>query len=154
MDQKLINPLMKTSCGFVIYCEGSNEILLGRETNSNNFWSIPKGGKEDGENSLEAALRELYEESNISKEFIKSCDVFELKPQMYGSKRKRLVPFLAICKTKPDDLKCNAYFTDSSGESLPEFSKLQWFDFDAVLNGEVKVHGTQMKCFFEAKEKI
>jgi ADP-ribose pyrophosphatase YjhB (NUDIX family) len=50
MDQKLINPLMKTSCGFVIYCEGSNEILLGRETNSNNFWSIPKGGKEDGEN--------------------------------------------------------------------------------------------------------
>lgn len=144
---------MKTSCGFVIYCEDSNEILLGRETNSNS-WSIPKGGKEDGENSIEAALRELYEESNISKEFIMSCEVFELKQQIYGSKRKRLVPFLAICKKKPKNLKCNAYFTDSFGESLPEFSKLQWFDFDAVLNGEVKVHGTQMKCFYEAKEKI
>lgn len=144
---------MKTSCGFVIYCEDSNEILLGKETNSNS-WSIPKGGKEDGENSLEAALRELYEESNVSKEFIKNCEVFELAHQIYGSKRKKLVPFLAVCKNKPKNLKCNAYFTDSFGKSLPEFSKLQWFDFDAVLNGEVKVHGTQMKCFFEAKEKI
>lgn len=145
---------MKTSCGIIIYHSPSNEVLLGKETNSKDFWSIPKGGKEDGENNFEAALRELQEEANVSKEFIDSCKIFELPVEVYGSKKKKLVPFLAICDKRPKDLKCNAMFIDSFGNEQPEFSKLQWFDLDAILNGEIKVHGTQMNCLLNVKDKI
>lgn len=145
---------MKTSCGFIIYCKKTNEILLGKETHSKNNWSIPKGGKDDGENNLSAALRELYEEANITKDFIMSCKVFELPIQVYNSRRKRLVPFLAVCDHKPKDIKCNAHFIDSFGNSVPEFSKLQWFDIDAILNGEVLLHDTQMNAILQSKEKF
>jgi 8-oxo-dGTP pyrophosphatase MutT (NUDIX family) len=146
--------MIKTSCGFIIYYPPKNQILLGKETHSAEYWSIPKGGKEDEENNYEAALRELQEESNISKDFIKSCEVYELKSQSYNSKKKKLIPFLAICEEKPEDIRCIATFVDSFGRIVPEFSRLAWFDIDKVIMGTPYIHETQIRALEEIKEKL
>ena len=43
-----------------------------------NSWSLPKGHIDDGENKLQAAIREIYEESGISElELIKELPSYE-----------------------------------------------------------------------------
>lgn len=57
---------IKKSAGLVILYK--NKILLGHPTNQawKNSYTIPKGGIEENESILEAALRETYEEVGIS----------------------------------------------------------------------------------------
>ena len=54
--------MILTSCGVVI-TDGEN-ILLGK-INGDDEWDIPKGLMDDGESYIDAALRELQEESNL-----------------------------------------------------------------------------------------
>jgi len=56
---------MKISAGLVII--QNNKILLAHPTNApwKNSYSFPKGGLEDGENYIEAALRETKEEVGL-----------------------------------------------------------------------------------------
>lgn len=146
---------METSCGFVIFHEPSNCVLIGRSTRSDNEWSIPKGKKEDEENDYQTALRELKEETNVESDYIKNCKVYKLETQVYKSKRKVLRPYLAISSNKKfKDLKCNSFFETDKGESLPEFDKIAWVDFDSILEGNFKMHDTQMKMFKEVKKII
>lgn len=146
---------MEISCGFVIFHEPSNCVLMGRSTRSGDEWSIPKGKKEDEENDYQTALRELKEESNVESDYIKKCKVYKLETQTYKSKRKILKPYLAIASNKKfKDLKCNSFFETEEGESLPEFDKLKWVDFDSILEGELKIHDTQMKMFKEVKNIV
>jgi predicted NUDIX family NTP pyrophosphohydrolase len=59
---------MKKSCGFLIECQ--NKFLLCHSTKpsgsislNDGQWGIPKGGCEEGETDLAAALREVEEET-------------------------------------------------------------------------------------------
>ena len=132
---------MDKSCGFFMICE--DQILLGRVTNSNNNWSIPKGGQDEGENDLETALRELYEESNVDLEYIKKCKVYDFNEIKYPKRNKILKSFLAICPNKFENLKCNSFF-DYKGKSLPEFDMLKWHNINEVLDGYIKIGEPQM----------
>lgn len=146
---------MEISCGFVIFHEPSNCVLMGRSTHSGNEWSIPKGKKEDEENDYQTALRELKEETNVNSEYIQNCKVYKLKARLYKNNRKTLKPYLAIAsKKKCKDLKCNSFFENENGESLPEFDKIEWIDFDSVLKGMLNMHHTQMEMFLEVKKII
>jgi 8-oxo-dGTP pyrophosphatase MutT (NUDIX family) len=146
---------MEISCGFVIFHEPSNCVLMGRATNSGNEWSIPKGRKEDEENDYQAALRELKEETNVNKDYIKDCRVFKLGKYEYKSKDKTLVPYLAVTfDDKYKDLKCNTFFTTDEGQELPEFDKIEWVDFDSILNGDYVIHNTQVKMFLDVKNIV
>lgn len=53
------------SYGFILYCEQTFKFLL---TYEHNRWEFPKGHRNDGETPLEAAIRELYEETNVTLE--------------------------------------------------------------------------------------
>jgi 8-oxo-dGTP pyrophosphatase MutT (NUDIX family) len=146
--------IMEISCGIVIFHEPSNSVLMGRATRSGSEWSIPKGKKEDEENDYQTALRELKEETNVDSEYIKKCKVYKLDAYPYKSRRKILKPYLAISTKKCKDLKCNSFFDTEEGESLPEFDKIEWVDFDSILKGMLNIHDTQMKMFLEVKKIV
>ena len=57
---------MKKSAGIILILKG-NKVLLCHPSNSrwSGTYSFPKGGIEDGESTLDAALRELREETSI-----------------------------------------------------------------------------------------
>ena len=58
--------MKKLSCGTLIVRDrmGTKELFMAHVTGQK-FWDIPKGGKNLHENYIEAALRELEEESGF-----------------------------------------------------------------------------------------
>jgi hypothetical protein len=52
------------------------------------------------------------------------------------------------------ELKCNSFFDTEEGESLPEFDKIEWVDFDSILKETLNIHDTQMKMFLEVKKIV
>ena len=62
----------------IIILNSQNKVFVARRIdNPKNFWQMPQGGVEDGEDYYKAALRELKEETNIkSISLIKEIDGF------------------------------------------------------------------------------
>ncbi|MDR0753375.1 MAG: RNA pyrophosphohydrolase [Holosporaceae bacterium] len=57
--------LLYRKCVAVILKKGS-KVFVGRRIDIKNAWQFPQGGVEENEALLEAAKRELFEETNIS----------------------------------------------------------------------------------------
>ena len=67
-------PLRK-GVGIVLINKKNKIFVAKRIDNPKNFWQMPQGGVDEGENNYEAALRELKEETSIeSVELIKEID--------------------------------------------------------------------------------
>ena len=60
----------------IIVLNNENKIFVAKRIdNPKNFWQMPQGGVDEGENYYEAALRELKEETSIvSVELIQEID--------------------------------------------------------------------------------
>lgn len=54
-----------TSCGGVVIFRGKILVLYKNFKNRYEGWVLPKGTVEEGENHIETALREVYEESGV-----------------------------------------------------------------------------------------
>ena len=88
MKKKLNALPLRNGVGIVVLNK-ENKIFVGRRIdNPKNFWQMPQGGIEPGENYLSAAFRELKEETGIkSVELIEEIDDFltyELPPNLLG----------------------------------------------------------------------
>jgi len=57
------NNMQKTQTAGGVVIGNNNRILLVSQRN--NVWSLPKGHIDPGENELQAAIREIYEESGV-----------------------------------------------------------------------------------------
>tara|TARA_Y100000590_G_scaffold211556_1_gene239732 strand:- start:27 stop:503 length:477 start_codon:yes stop_codon:yes gene_type:complete len=67
-------PLRK-GVGIILLNDENKVFVAKRIDNPKNFWQMPQGGIDEGENHYEAALRELKEETSIvSVEFIHEID--------------------------------------------------------------------------------
>ena len=64
MENKNKLPL-RTGVGIVLLNNKNNVFVGKRIDNPNDFWQMPQGGIDKGENPSEAALRELKEETSI-----------------------------------------------------------------------------------------
>ncbi len=110
------------SAGFIIFNKGSNKLLVSHPTGTpkdgKHSWDIPKGHVEKGEDPLEAALRELYEETGL--EHVE--DTFEIGRVPYRSD-KALHLFSAYVDFDIGDLHCDSKFTDSYGVEKLEVDK-------------------------------
>jgi len=53
------------SCGIIFVDAKEEKILMVHPTNQRDYWDFPKGRIEAGETTLEAAIREVQEESSI-----------------------------------------------------------------------------------------
>ena len=75
MDKKYKNLPMRSGVGIVVLNKDYKVFIAKRIDNPKNFWQMPQGGVDKGENYLTAAFRELKEETFIKNvELIKELD--------------------------------------------------------------------------------
>ena len=65
MDNKFSNLPLRKGVGVVLLNNNNKVFVAKRIDNPNDFWQMPQGGIDKGENPLDAAFRELKEETSI-----------------------------------------------------------------------------------------
>lgn len=138
---------MIKSCGFYLYHPPTKEVLIGKVSNSYDYWSIPKGRMENGEKPLQTAYREVYEEVNISKSDLYNYRKYKLKDRVYPYGEKKLISFLVICEKRFDNLKCNSFFK-KNGVQYPEFEEIKWVSLQEI-GLKYQIHNTQMANVYD-----
>lgn len=114
------------TCG-VVFIQG-NKILLGHST-GNKHWDIQKGLHEPGEEYIETAVRETFEEigTTVDPRQLKFIGLFPY------NKQKDICIFLCNEVVDLASFSCTSYFTDQNGKSYPEIDNLIYVDFDIGL---------------------
>lgn len=140
----------------IFFINNDNCLLVGHPTN-HDFWSIPKGKLENTETSFEAAIRETWEESNVSIPL--NCIKYELDTIKYKHGRKKLKPFVIFekentnVKSEEFKLKCNSYVELDAkwNAGLPEMDDFKWV---SIEEAKTILHYTQVKCLNKIIEII
>ena len=65
MKEKFKNLPLRSGVGIVVLNKANKVFVAKRIDNPKNFWQMPQGGVDDGEDFLTAAYRELEEETSI-----------------------------------------------------------------------------------------
>jgi 8-oxo-dGTP pyrophosphatase MutT (NUDIX family) len=143
---------MEISCGIYLYSTQINRVLIGHVTNHNQ-WSIPKGHfeKSDG-NFYNAAIRELWEETNININDLSVLDTHEFDFTFYRSGRKKLKSFLIVFNSPIEylNVRCNSFFKER-GIEYPEFDTYKWIKIESL---QKYVHPTQHQNIKKIKNFI
>lgn len=114
----------KISAG-VIITDGL-QVTLGHVTGQKN-WDLPKGGVDDGESLVQAAIRELKEETGltVTPDQLKSLGMFAYSQQ----KNLALYVWMVEQMPNPKHLVCTSLFATKTGKLLPEmdgFANIAW----------------------------
>lgn len=138
----------KTLSAGVIVSDGTN-LILGHITNGKD-WDLPKGRVDAGESMLQAAVRELGEETGLH------APLEQLIPLgVYGyTKAKDLMIYVWPQQQMPDPhtLICTSLFTDAKGKQMPElddFVSVSWED----LENYTRPHMTRVLRRVESQAK-
>ena len=76
MEDKFKNLPLRNGVGIIVLNKDNKVFVAKRIDNPKNFWQMPQGGVDEGEDFLSAAFRELEEETSIKKvKLIKEIDV-------------------------------------------------------------------------------
>ena len=65
MEEKFKNLPLRNGVGIVVLNKNNKVFVAKRIDNPKNFWQMPQGGIDHGEEFFEAAIRELEEETSI-----------------------------------------------------------------------------------------
>ncbi len=88
MKNKYENLPFRSGVGIVVLNRNNKVFVAKRIDNPKNFWQMPQGGVDTGESYIDAAYRELKEETSIENvELIKELEGFttyKLPPQLLG----------------------------------------------------------------------
>ena len=88
MDKKFQRLPLRIGVGIVVLNKNNKIFVAKRIDNPKDFWQMPQGGVDQNESYLDAAYRELYEETNIKEiELIKEVEEFttyELPDHLLG----------------------------------------------------------------------
>ena len=138
---------------FIVRSDG--KILVGHPTNhASDFWSIPKGKIDKGETTLDAAIRETFEETNINISDFENIE--ELEAVTYKHKKKRLHPFILSEHNNKNlgwgnfDIKCNSNVPEDR-DGFPEMDDFKWVTLDEAKD---ILHETQTACLDKINEYI
>ena len=134
MKKKLHNLPLRNGVGIVVL-NSTNKVFVGKRIdNPKNFWQMPQGGIDPGEEYFSAALRELKEETGIENvELIKEIDetlTYELPSNLLGiiwkGKYRGQKQRWFIMRFKGNDSEINLK------THKPEFLDWKWIDIDEI----------------------
>lgn len=118
---------MQTTCG-VLITDGHN-LLICHPTNGKS-WDIPKGRRDEGETDVDAAVRELSEETGLS---VSADDLEHLGIHGY-KKDKQLSLFRYRVDQMPDPDKCHCDSTfEWHGQRIPEMDGFEVVPIDEAI---------------------
>ena len=153
MDNKLKNLPLRSGVGIVLLNKNNKVFVAKRIDNPKNFWQMPQGGVDEGEDFLKAAYRELEEETSVkSVELIKELDgtiTYELPDRLLG----------IIWKGKYKGQKQKWFLMKFVGEEKeiniktknPEFLEWKWIEIDRITEVVVEF---KLQVYKELKGKI
>ena len=144
---------LRSGVGIVVLNKDNKVFVAKRIDNQKNFWQMPQGGIDEGENNLDAALRELEEETSIkSVKLVKEVDGYTTyllpdnllgiiwKGKFKGQKQKW---FLMRYLGNDDEININTI--------NPEFLEWKWIDLEMITEVVVDF---KFHVYKELKEKI
>ena len=153
MKKDLSNLPLRSGVGIVVLNKENKVFVAKRIDNPKNFWQMPQGGVDEGEDFLKAAYRELEEETSIKNvKLIKELDgtiTYELPDRLLG----------LIWKGKYRGQKQKWFLMRFVGvdneinikTKHPEFLEWKWVDLDKItdLVVDFKLH-----VYKEVKDKV
>ena len=153
MKEKYKNLPLRSGVGIVVLNQNNKIFVARRIDNPKNFWQMPQGGIDTGEDFLSAAYRELEEETSIKKvEVMKEIDettIYELPDHLLGIiwkgkyKGQKQKWFLMRYLGKDEDINIKT--------SKPEFLEWKWIDLEMITTVVVDF---KLHVYKELKEKI
>ena len=153
MIDKFKNLPLRNGVGIGLLNKENKVFVARRIDNPKNFWQMPQGGVDKGEDFLRAALRELKEETNIENvsliKEIEGVTTYELPDHLLG----------IIWKGKYKGQKQKWFLMKFIGDEKeidintrnPEFLDWKWIDIDQIT--EVVVN-FKLHVYKELKEKV
>ena len=136
MKEKFKNLPLRSGVGIVVINKENKVFVAKRIDNPKNFWQMPQGGVDDGEDFLTAAYRELEEETSIKNvELISELEGFisyDLPDRLLGiiwkGKFKGQKQKWFLMRFLGDDTEINIK-TDK-----PEFLEWKWIDLESITD--------------------
>ncbi|MDC1155487.1 RNA pyrophosphohydrolase [Candidatus Pelagibacter sp.] len=153
MEEKYINLPLRSGVGIIVLNKENKVFVAKRIDNPKNFWQMPQGGVDEGEDFVEAAYRELQEETSIqSVKLIKELEgtfTYELPNHLLG----------IIWKGKFKGQKQKWFIMRFVGEESeiniktkkPEFFDWKWIEIDQITEFVVDF---KLHVYKELKKQI
>jgi putative (di)nucleoside polyphosphate hydrolase len=144
---------LRNGVGIIVLNKQNKVFVAKRIDNSKNFWQMPQGGVDEGEDFINAAYRELEEETSIkSVELIKELDgitTYELPDRLLG----------IIWKGKFRGQKQKWFLMRFTGKEKeinietknPEFLDWKWISLDQITEVVVDF---KLQVYKELKKKV
>ena len=153
MKEKFRDLPLRSGVGIIVLNKENKIFVAKRIDNPKNFWQMPQGGVDEGEDFLTAAYRELDEETSIKKvEVIKEIDetiTYELPDHLLGiiwkGKYKGQKQKWFVMRFLGNDEEINIK------TKKPEFLEWKWIDLDKLTEVVVDF---KLHVYKELKEKI
>ena len=144
MDNKFSNLPLRKGVGVVLLNKNNQIFVARRIDNPSDFWQMPQGGIDKGENPLDAAYRELNEETSIkSVKLIQEVEgeiTYNLPDNLVGiiwkGKFKGQTQKWFIMRFLGEDSEINLK------TKYPEFLEWKWINFENITDKvvEFKLH--------------
>tara|TARA_B100000073_G_scaffold299455_1_gene265391 strand:- start:1627 stop:2103 length:477 start_codon:yes stop_codon:yes gene_type:complete len=153
MDEKFRKLPLRSGVGIVVLNKDNKVFVARRIDNPKNFWQMPQGGVDKGEDFLTAAYRELEEETSIKNvELIQELNgtlSYELPDHLLGIiwkgkyKGQKQKWFLMRYLGKDEDINIKTL--------KPEFLDWKWIDINMLTEIVVDF---KFHIYKELKEKV
>ena len=144
---------LRTGVGIILLNDDNKVFVAKRIDNPKNFWQMPQGGINEGEDFLKAAYRELEEETSMKNiELIKELDgttIYELPDHLLGiiwrGKYRGQKQKWFLMRFTGDEKEINIKTKN------PEFLDWKWIDLDQITEVVVDF---KLHVYKELKEKV
>ena len=153
MVNKNINLPLRSGVGIVVLNKNNKVFVAKRIDNQKNFWQMPQGGVEEGEDYLKAAYRELEEETSMNNiQLIKEINgltAYNLPKNLLGiiwkGKYRGQEQKWFVVRFLGKDTEINIK------TKHPEFSEWKWIELDKITDFVVDF---KLHVYEEIKKKV
>ena len=153
MNENFKNLPLRSGVGIIVLNKENKVFVARRIDNPKNFWQMPQGGVNKGEDFLSAAYRELKEETSINNvKLIQEIDgmvSYELPDHLLGiiwkGKYKGQKQKWFLMRYLGSDKEINLQTNN------PEFLDWKWTELDMITN---EVVDFKLHVYKQLKEKI